>query len=104
MLSQTAPLSVRTGLVTRVVEDLSLIHHSISFINILSDSFFPSDDISEHLSITATINNAPVNIHNINICPIFSCPTDFSPNFHHIFNFRDNNIIMGDFSAHSPAW
>ena len=77
--SQTTPLSGRTGLVTRVVED-TLIHQSISFINIPPDLIFPSDDITEHLSIIATINNIPVNNHNIYIPPTSSCPSNFTPN------------------------
>ena len=79
-------------------------HHSISSINIPLNSLFPSDDITEHLSITATINNVPINIDNIYIPSIFSYSLDFTPNFHLLFNFYDINIIMGDFNVHSPAW
>ena len=45
------------------------------------------------LQFTATINNIPDNIHNIQILPISSCPPDFRPNFH-LFNLHDNNIII----------
>ena len=90
---------------TRVVEELvTFIHHSIPFIHMPSDSLFPSDSITKHLSVTYTINNVPVNIHDIYIPPISSCPPDFTPNFHPLFNFRDNNMIMGDSNTHSPLW
>ena len=83
---------------------ITLIHHSITFIRIPSDSFFIDDSITEHLLITATINNILVNFHNIYITPISNYLSDFTQNFPLLFNFRDNNINMGDFKAHSPAW
>ena len=82
---------------------VTIIHHSIPFIHIPSDSLFHSDSITEHLFITATINNVPDKIHNIYISTISSCPPNLTPNFHLLYNFRDNNIIMGDFNVHSPA-
>ena len=83
---------------------VTFIHPSIPFINLPSDLFFPSDAITEHLSITATTNNVLVNIHNIYILPISKCPLDFTLNLHLLVNFHDNNIIMRHFKAHSPAW
>ena len=83
---------------------VTLIHNSFTFIHLPSVSLFPDDSITEHLPMTATINNIAVNIHNIYIPPISCCPSDFKPNFHLIFNFHDNNIIMGDFNAHNRDW
>ena len=70
-------------------ELFTLIHRSIPFINILSDSIFPSDDITDHLSITAIINNVPVNIHNIYI-PLYPVVPPIS---HLTFTFFLTSVI-----------
>ena len=56
---------------------ITFIHHSVIFIHHHSDSLFPDDSNPEQLSITAIINNIPVNIYNIYISPISSCPSLF---------------------------
>ena len=78
---------------------VTLINNSLTFIRIPSNSLLPDDSTTEHFSITATISNIRVNIHNIDISPISSCPFDFTSNFHLLFNFHDDNITMGDFNA-----
>ena len=54
---------------------ITLVHHSISYYDFPTD-FFPNDSTAEHLSITVTINNIPIHIHNIYI---LHSPTLFLP-------------------------
>ena len=83
---------------------ITLVHHSISYKRIISDHLFPSDQTTEHLVITATINNIPINIYNIYIPPSSSCPPNFSPSLQFISQAQDDSIILGDFNAHHLAW
>ena len=81
-----------------------LIHHSISFTPLPTDHLFPNDSTIEHLAISATINSLPINIYNIYIPPISSCPPNYTPDLEALLSPQDDSIVLGDFNAHSPAW
>ena len=66
----------------------TLIHHSITFISISSDSLF-DESITEYLSITATISNISVNIHSIYI-PLYAAVPPIS---HQSFTFFLTTVI-----------
>ena len=83
---------------------ITLVHHSIQYSPINTDPLFPNDNITEHLAITAIINDTPLKIFNIYIPPTSSCPPDFSPSLDDLLSPRDDTLILGDFNAHSPAW
>ena len=99
LLTAFLPLSVRTHPDdTGDGELITLIHHSVTFIYLSSD-----DSITEHITITATINNITVNIHNIYIPLSPVVPPISHQTLILSFNFRVN-IIMRDFNAHNPGW
>ena len=60
-----------------------LIHHSVPFIPLATDHLFIDDQVTEHLGITATINNYPLNIY---IPPSTSCPPNFTPSLDRLLN------------------
>ena len=81
---------------------ITLVHHSISYTRLPSD-LFPNDSTAEQLSITATINDIPLHIHNIYIPPHSSCPPNYTPSFTRLFQAQDDTLILGDFNAHHPT-
>ena len=83
---------------------ITLVHSSINYIPLPTDHLFPNDSITEHLAITATINDHPVNIYNIYIPPPSSCPPGFSPSQDLLFQTQGDSLILGDFNAYHPTW
>ena len=76
---------------------ITLIHRSIIYTHSPTDFHFPN----ELLYISAVINEISVNIY---IPPRSSCPSNFIPTLPLLFKSRGEDIIMGDFNVHSPAW
>ena len=83
---------------------MTLVHHTISYTELPTDDLFPHDSTIEHLAITVTINNIPIHLYNIYIPPSSSCPPNYSPSLHRLFQAQDDSLILGDFNAHHPAW
>ena len=88
---------------TRVLEDLSASFITLSLSSTSPQTYFSPPTPSMSSSKLQPPSTICRNIHNISISPIPSCTPDFTPNFHLLFNFRDN-IIMEDFNARNPAW
>ena len=76
----------------------------MDYLPLPSDPLFPNDVITEHLAITAIINNHRINIYNIYIPPASSCPPGFSPALDPLFQAQGDTLILGDFNAHHPSW
>ena len=83
---------------------MRLVHHTIPYTELPTDDLFPHDSTIEHLAITVTINNIPIHLYNIYIPPSSSCPPNYSPSLHRLFQAQDDSLILGDFNAHHPAW
>ena len=83
---------------------LILIHHSIKYTPLDTTHLFPRDSVTEHLGVTVTWGNSPINFINIYIPPVSSCPPGFRPDLSLLLDPTAPTIIMGDFNAHNPAW
>ena len=83
---------------------VTLVHSSVDYIPLPSDHLFPNDVTTEHLAITAFINEHEVHIFNIYIPPASSCPPGFAPALDPLFQAQDDTLILGDFNAHHPSW
>ena len=83
---------------------ITLVHSSVDYIPLPSDHLFPNDTTTEHLAITAFINQRPLNIFNIYIPPTSSCPPRFTPQLDPLFQTQGDTLILGDFNAHHPSW
>ena len=83
---------------------LTLVHHSVPYKDLPTDTLFIGDNITEHQAITAVVNNVPINLFNIYIPPTSSCPSNFRPTFDWFSQIEGDSLILGDFNAHHETW
>ena len=83
---------------------ITLVHHSITYTEFDTSNFFPGDTVAECLAVELEMGGAKLLVANVYIPPVSSCPSDYSPNFTHLFNWSDDILVMGDFNAHDPRW
>ena len=83
---------------------ITLVAHSIKYIELNQSSLFPGDNIAEHQAISVEVDGAQLLVCNVYIPPIASCPPGYHPNFNSLFNATGDTLIMGDFNAHDALW
>ena len=80
-----------------------LVHHSLPFTNI--DTSFVADAAAESQGINVRLNNSDVDIFNVYLPPVSSCPPRHQPEIESLLNHSDGDaFVVGDFNAHHSAW
>ena len=84
---------------------ITLIHHSVTYQEIIPDPFFPGDTTAEHLTISVEVDGAHLQVCNVYIPPSSSCPPGYVPAFSSLLVPTTGDVlIMGDFNAHDALW
>jgi hypothetical protein len=82
-----------------------LIHNSVPFTDVDTATLTNSDPSLELQAVRVEIGAMKIDVYNIYVPPISSCPAGHWPNFHALLNFPDNDaLFLGDFNAHHPSW
>jgi hypothetical protein len=82
-----------------------LVHHSVSFVHIDTSAFTNLDPTIELLGIRIEVGGASLEIFNVYIPPISSCPSGYNTNFNALLDLPDHDaVFLGDFNAHHSYW
>jgi exonuclease III len=82
-----------------------LVDHSVSFVHIDTFAFTNLDPTLELFAIRIEIGGSSLEIFNVYIPPISSCPIAYCPNFHALLDLPAHDaLFFGDFNAHHPYW
>ena len=82
-----------------------LVQHDVKFSHIDTSSLTNQDPTLEILGVTVTFNGSDLDILNLYIPPISSCPPGYSPNFPSLLDLPTNDaLFFGDFNAHHSSW
>jgi hypothetical protein len=82
-----------------------IIHDSVNYTKIDCSILTNADPSLELQAIQITVNGSYLDIFNVYLPPVSSCPAGHRPDFPSLLAFSNNDaLLFGDFNAHHAAW